>query len=63
MKMHKLMEHKVRLFLESDNEGYVDDVSLIEALDNIVESDEIEIIIKKNPNRNLDSSIVTSKYL
>ena len=47
MKMHKLMEHKVRLFLESDKEGYVDDVSLIEALDNIVESDEIEIIIKK----------------
>ena len=63
MKMHKLMEHKVRLFLESDNEGYVDNVSLIEALDSIVESDEIEIIIKKNPNRNLDSSIVTSKYL
>lgn len=47
MKMHKLMEHKVRLFLESDNEGYVDDVILIDALDSIEESDKIEITIKK----------------
>lgn len=63
MDARKLMERKVTLFINGGSEGYVDDVSLIDALDSIEASDKIEIIIKKNPNRNSDSSIVTAKYL